>query len=52
LLTRVKVIKNYIEKGIAVLLNVFEVNNEVYIKEIEKGRIIPQTIKDTLMYSD
>jgi hypothetical protein len=51
LLTRVKVIKNYIEKGIAVLLNVFEVNNEVY-KEIEKGRIIPQTIKDTLMYSD
>jgi hypothetical protein len=22
------------------------------IKEIEKGRIIPQTIKDTLMYSD
>jgi hypothetical protein len=35
-----------------VLLNVFEVNNEVYIKEIEKGRIIPQTIKDTLMYSD
>jgi uncharacterized protein (DUF342 family) len=50
LLTRVKVIK-IIEKGIAVLLNVFEVNNEVYIKEIEKG-IIPQTIKDTLMYSD
>jgi hypothetical protein len=40
------------QKGIAVLLNVFEVNNEVYIKEIEKGRIIPQTIKDTLMYSD
>jgi signal transduction histidine kinase len=52
LLTRVKVIKNYIAKGNSSALNVFEVNNEVYIKEIEKGRIIPQTIKDTLMYSD
>jgi signal transduction histidine kinase len=52
LLTRVKVIENYIAKGNSSALNVFEVNNEVYIKEIEKGRIIPQTIKDTLMYSD
>jgi hypothetical protein len=39
-------------KGNSSALNVFEVNNEVYIKEIKKGRIIPQTIKDTLMYSD
>jgi hypothetical protein len=46
------VIENYIAKGNSSALNVFEVNNEVYIKEIEKGRIIPQTIKDTLMYSD
>lgn len=52
LLTRVKVIKNYIAKGNTTVLNVFEVNNEVYIKEIEKDRIIPQTIKDTLMYSE
>jgi signal transduction histidine kinase len=52
LLTRVKVIENYIAKGNSSALNVFEVNNEVYIKEIKKGRIIPQTIKDTLMYSD
>jgi signal transduction histidine kinase len=52
LLTRVKVIENYIAKGNTTVLNVFEVNNEVYIKEIEKDRIIPQTIKDTLMYSD
>jgi signal transduction histidine kinase len=50
--TRVKVIENYIAKGNSNALNVFEVNNEVYIKEIEKGRIIQQTIKDTLMYSD
>jgi len=52
LLTRVKVIENYIAKGNTTVLNVFEVNNEVYIKEIEKDRIIPQTIKDTLMYSE
>ena len=52
LLTRVKVIENYIAKGNSSTLNVFKVNNEVYIKEIKKGRIIPQTIKDTLMYSD
>jgi signal transduction histidine kinase len=50
--TRVKVIENYIAKGNSNALNVFEVNNEVYIKEIEKGRIIQQMIKDTLMYSD
>jgi signal transduction histidine kinase len=50
--TRVKVIENYIAKGNSNALNVFEVNNEVYIKEIEKGRIIQQTIKDTLLYSD
>jgi signal transduction histidine kinase len=52
LATRVKVIENYIAKGNSNVLNVFEANNEVYIKEIEKGRIIHQTIKDTLMYSD
>lgn len=52
LLTRVKVIQNYIAKGNTTVLNVFEVNNEVYIKEIAKDRIIPQTIKDTLMYSE
>ena len=52
LLTRVKVIENYIAKGNSSALNIFEVNNEVYIKEIKKDRIIPQTIKDTLMYSD
>jgi signal transduction histidine kinase len=50
--TRVKVVENYIAKGNSNALNVFEVNNEVYIKEIEKGRIIQQTIKDTLLYSD
>jgi hypothetical protein len=37
LLTRVKVIENYIAKGNSSVLNVFEVNNEVYIKEIEKN---------------
>ena len=52
LLTRVKVIEGYIAKGNAAVLNVFEVNNEVYIKEIDKNRIIPETVKDTLMYSD
>ena len=52
LLTRVKVIEGYIAKGNATVLNVFEVNNEVYIKEIVKNRIIPETVKDTLMYSD
>lgn len=52
LLTRVKVIENYIAKGDNTVLNVFEINNEVYVKEIEKNRIIPQTIKDTLMYSE
>jgi signal transduction histidine kinase len=52
LLTRVKVIENYIAKGNSSALNVFEANNEVYIKEIKKDKIIPQTIKDTLMYSD
>lgn len=52
LLTRVKVIENYIAKGNSTVLNVFEVNNEVYIKEIDKNKIIPQTVKDTLMYSD
>ncbi|MCL6462019.1 MAG: HAMP domain-containing histidine kinase [Flavobacterium micromati] len=52
LLTRVKVIQSYIKKGNGTVLNVFEANNEVYIKEIEKGRIIPQTTKDTLLYSD
>ena len=52
LLTRVKVIESYIEKGNATVLNVFEINNEVYIKEIDKNRIIPETVKDTLMYSD
>jgi hypothetical protein len=41
---RVKVIENYIAKGNTTVLNVFEVNNEVYIKEIEK--IIPND-KDT-----
>jgi hypothetical protein len=41
LLTRVKVIKIISQKGNSSALNVFEVNNEVYIKEIEKGRIIP-----------
>lgn len=52
LLTRVKVIEGYIAKGNAAVLNVFEVNNEVYVKEIDKNRIIPETVKDTLMYSD
>ena len=52
LLTRVKVIEGYIAKGNATVLNVFEVNNEVYIKEIDRNRIIPETVKDTLMYSD
>ena len=52
LLTRVKVIENYIAKGNTTVLKVFEVNNEVYIKEIAKDRLIPQTIKDTLMYSE
>lgn len=52
MLTRVKVIENYIAKGNSSALNVFEANNEVYIKEIKKDKIIPQTIKDTLMYSD
>ena len=52
LLTRVKVIEGYIAKGNATVLNVFEINNEVYIKEIDKNRIIPETVKDTLMYSD
>lgn len=52
LLTRVKVIEGYIAKGNATVLNVFEVNNEVYIKEIDRSRIIPETVKDTLMYSD
>jgi hypothetical protein len=32
LLTRVKVIENYIAKGNSSALNVFEVNNEVYYK--------------------
>ena len=52
LLSRVKVIKNYIAKGDTSVLNVFEVNNEVYIKEIKKEIRIPQAIKDTVMYSD
>ena len=51
LLTRVKVIENYIAKENSTVLNVFEANNEVYIKEIDTNRIIPQTVKDTLMYS-
>jgi signal transduction histidine kinase len=50
--TRVKVVENYIKKGNGTVLNVFEANNEVYIKEIEKGIVIPLSIKDTLLYSD
>ena len=52
LLTRVKVIENYIKKEKGTVLDKFEANNEVYIKEIEKKRIIPQIFKDTIMYSD
>ena len=52
LLTRVKVIENYLAKGNSSVLTVFEANNEVYVQEIDKNKIIPQTVKDTLMYSD
>lgn len=50
--TRVKVVANYIKKGNGTVLNVFEANNEVYVKEVKKGIVIPITIKDTLLYSD
>jgi signal transduction histidine kinase len=52
LLMRVKVIENHIGKEDSSFLKVFEVNNEVYVKEIEKDIVIPQMIKDTLIYSD
>ena len=52
LLSRVKVIEKYIAKGNSSVLNVFEANNEVFVKEIAADKIIPQTVKDTLMYSD
>jgi hypothetical protein len=39
LLTRVKVIENYIAKGNSSALNVFEVNNEVYIKEMKRAEL-------------
>ncbi|MCK8142943.1 HAMP domain-containing histidine kinase [Flavobacterium sp. I-SCBP12n] len=52
LLTRVKVIENHLAKGNSSVLTVFEANNEVYVQEIDKNKIIPQTVKDTLMYSD
>ena len=52
LLTRVKVVENEISKGNQTILNVFEANNELYIKEINKDAVIPLTIKDTLLYSD
>lgn len=52
LLTRVKVVENEISKGNQTILNVFEANNELYIKEIDRSKVIPLTIKDTLLYSD
>ena len=52
LLSRVKVIENYIVKGNNNVLYVFEANNEVFVNEIAADKIIPQTVKDTLMYSD
>lgn len=49
--TRVKVIENDLRHGNREVLNVFEVNNEVYVQEINKEKVIPLTIKDTLLYS-
>ncbi|MCG9792271.1 sensor histidine kinase [Flavobacterium algicola] len=52
LLMRVKVIEKHIQKENNLLLNVFDVNNEVYVKKIKNIQTRPQIIKDTLIYSE
>jgi len=48
---RVRVIQNYIKNEDDSILTVLESNNEVFVKEIEKNKIITQEIKDTLIFS-
>lgn len=52
LLSRVKTIENYIKNKKEISLEVLQSNNEVYVSKINNSTIIPQTIKDTLIYSD
>jgi signal transduction histidine kinase len=52
LLSRVKTIENYIKNKKDISLEVLQSNNEVYVSKINNSTIIPQTIKDTLIYSD
>lgn len=50
--SRVKVIENYIKDNNTSLLKVLENNNEVFVSEVEENNLIPQSIKDTLIFSD
>lgn len=49
--SRVKVIENYIKNENHSLLSILEFNNEVAVTEVAKNSVIPQTIKDTLIFS-
>ncbi|MFV8360937.1 sensor histidine kinase [Flavobacterium sp. LS1P3] len=48
---RVEVIENYIQNEDVSVISILESNNEVFIKEIEKNKIINQKIEDTLIFS-
>ena len=48
---RVEVIENYIKNEDVSVIRILESNNEVFINEIEKNKIINQKIEDTLIFS-
>ena len=48
---RVKVIENYIKNKNSSILNVLESNDEIIIRKIEKNKVIPKNIRDTLIFS-
>ncbi|MFV8355786.1 sensor histidine kinase [Flavobacterium sp. XS1P32] len=48
---RVEVVENYIKNEDVSVISILESNNEVFIKEIEKNKIINQKIEDTLIFS-
>ena len=50
--SRVSVIEDYIRHRNNILLDVLKSNNEVSVTIIDKNIILPQNIKDTLIFSD
>lgn len=50
--SRVKIIEDYIKNENQTVLKILESNNEIIVKEIKKNKVIPYTIKDTLIFSN